>query len=111
MDILGMHGKRKSRAEFERRLICKQRVAGSNPLVGSRFWPAPPRATREKSSCELPQRALVDQGGDKPGGPSTLRRAPAVSGLPSPARQDPRDGGTTRAEDGLQQDKLLLGSR
>jgi hypothetical protein len=31
---MGIHGKPKFRAEFNCWLICKQRVSGSNPLVG-----------------------------------------------------------------------------
>src|SRR5207248_2384527 len=60
---------------------------------------------------ELPQRALVDQGADKPWGPSTPGSAPAVSDLPPPARQDHRHGGAARADVGLKADELLLGSR
>src|ERR1700674_5258060 len=37
MDALRIHGKPKFRAEFNCRRICKQRVAGSNPAVGSRI--------------------------------------------------------------------------
>ena len=37
MEALRIHGNRKFRAEFNCRLICKQRVAGPNPAVGSKF--------------------------------------------------------------------------
>jgi hypothetical protein len=35
MEALRIHGKRKFATEFNWRLICKQRVVGSNPTVGS----------------------------------------------------------------------------
>ena len=67
--------------------------------------------TREVLVVSFPKERLVDSGGDKRCGPRVARSAPAVPGLPSPARQDLRHGGAARAEDGRQPDELLLGSR
>jgi len=59
MDALRIYGKPKSEAEFNCRLICKQRVSGSNPLVGSRpkivfrNWPSSPLYPEKDVALDL----------------------------------------------------------
>src|SRR3989442_4473985 len=85
MDALRIPGKPKFVAKFNCRLICKQRVSGSNPLVGSRFRirNRPQRASLTRGGVARPPKVLAYA-------PHTLGGGFAIDGcrraLPRPTR-------------------------
>ncbi len=75
MDALRIHGKPKSHAEFNCRRICKQRVVGSNPTVGSKVRIRSCPAQRLSGAGVPPEVPPIFKGPGRPAGRSGARKA------------------------------------